>query len=110
MKRIFIILIVLAVAAVCFLAASGVLTYQGTPDKSSVILDKSQLKEKTRDFFDRSKEAGGKSLEKAGEDLKRAGDKLRSPSPPSNPAPSNPPSAPAPERPASRPNPPDRDT
>lgn len=86
MKNFILALIAVALIVAIVLAAMGVLTVQNSETKTGIILDKQELKDKTGNFLEKSKEAESDVLEKAGDQLKKAGkdiqEKAATPAPP----------------------------
>jgi hypothetical protein len=76
MRRLLLILIAFVVVAGIVLAAVGALSIQNTPDKTSITIDKTELKEKAQEAIHHTKEAGSAILKQTGKELHKAGESL----------------------------------
>ena len=76
MKRLFLILVAFVVVAGILLVVVGALSIQNSPDKTSITIDKAELREKTREALHETKKTGSAILEKSGNELRKAGENL----------------------------------
>ena len=73
--------IVLGIAVLAFIvfAATGIVYVRNNKDNAGVMIDKKELKEKTHDVIDKTREAGSKGLERMGKALHKAGEEIKQP-------------------------------
>ncbi len=64
MRRIILLLVVVAIALGAFMAYKGILSVRNTPDKVDVTVDKNKLQQETQQAAEKAKAAGDKVIEK----------------------------------------------
>jgi hypothetical protein len=67
----------IAVLAVAVLAATGVIYFRNTENDASVTIDKKELKEKTHEAIEKTREAGSEGLDRMGQALHKAGESMK---------------------------------
>ena len=79
MTRLIFIVLAATIVVGVVLASSGVLQFHDTKEKSTITIDKKELKEDVKTAVEKTGEAGGKTLQETSEALHKAAEGLRSP-------------------------------